>query len=547
MALSNLKHLVLILILLAFISPAIGARDESPQSAEFVSHHEQTEESTPTQAESPAQSESESKSESKSDKDGEDKPESSKALKEGASVTNHKITIDGVEIAYTATAGKMLLKDDQGKTKAEVFFVAYTKDGAADSANRPVTFGFNGGPGSASLWLHMGLMGPRRVVLTDDGMAPPPPYQLTDNESCLLDLTDVVMIDPVSTGYSRPAKGESAKQFHGYSEDIESVGEFIRQYITEFERWRSPKFLLGESYGTTRAAGLSGHLQEDHGMFLNGVVLVSTVLDFQTLRFATGNDLPYILFLPTYTATAWYHKQLDAALQADLRKTLDEVEDFARREYTLALMKGSRLTADERQNIVQKLSRYTGLSETVVDNADLRIGMGFFAKELLRRQKRTVGRIDSRFIGIDRNAIGDSYDYDPSLSVIGGPFTGTINDYLRRELQYKDERRYNTFGQVRPWNYRNFTNRFLNAGETLREAMTKNQYLKVFVASGYYDLATPHFAADYTFEHLGLDPSLQGNITFGYYEAGHMMYIHKPSLLKLKKDLQAFYESALLR
>jgi carboxypeptidase C (cathepsin A) len=477
-------------------------------------------------------------------------------LKDEIVETRHTAVINGREIAYTVTAGTMVLQEeekedeDTRKPKAAVFFIAYTKEGE-EVAGRPITFSFNGGPGSSSVWLHLGVLGPRRVPVEQEGDVGgqcrplPPPYRLVDNEHSLLDVTDLVFIDPVSTGYSRAAPREKIKQFHNFKKDIESVGEFIRLYTTRARRWTSPKFLIGESYGTTRAAGLSGHLQDRHGLYLNGIMLVSSILNFQTADFHPGNDLPYPLFLPTYTATAWYHRRLDDALQQDLRQTLDEVEAFAGGEYTLALMKGAKLTADERAHIVQKLTRYTGLSADYIERANLRIEIHRFVKELLRDERRTVGRLDSRFTGIDRDAAGEQYDYDPSYAVIQGPYTATLNDYVRGELQFESDLPYEILtGRVWPWKFEQHENQYVDVADTLRDAMSKNPFLKIFVANGYFDLATPYFATEYTFNHLGLDPDRQQNIAMAYYPAGHMMYIHDPSLAQLKVDLAAFVASA---
>jgi carboxypeptidase C (cathepsin A) len=461
--------------------------------------------------------------------------------------TQHTTTVDGRELAYSATAGRMKLTDEAGKAKAELFYVAYVLDGVSDPAQRPITFAFNGGPGSSSVWLHLGAFGPRRVRMAAEGWAPPPPYELIDNAHSLLDVTDLVFIDPVTTGYSRAAEGESAAQFHGVTPDVEWVAEFIRLYTTRELRWPSPKFLAGESYGTTRAAALAGHLQERHGMYLNGIVLVSAILNFQTARFDVGNDLPYVLFLPTYAATAWHHKRVSREYQNDLRAFLDEVERFALLEYMPALARGDALPAADRERLVAKLGRYTGLSLEFIERSNLRIEIGRFTKELLRDERRTVGRLDSRFKGIDLDAAGERYEYDPSMSAILGPYTATINDYVRRTLKYENDLPYEILtGRVQPWKY-DQENRYLNVAETLRKAMTRNPYLKVFVASGYYDFATPYFAADYTFQHLGLDPSLRGGVSFGYYNAGHMMYIHEGELARFKRDIAAFVRAATQR
>jgi carboxypeptidase C (cathepsin A) len=461
--------------------------------------------------------------------------------------TRHKLTLEGRELEYTATAGRMKLTDETGKAKAELFYVAYVLDGVADVATRPITFAFNGGPGSSSVWLHLGAFGPKRVKMTAEGWAPPPPYELVDNAQSLLDVTDLVFIDPVTTGYSRAAEGESASQFHGVTPDVEWVAEFIRLYTSRELRWPSPKFLAGESYGTTRAAALAGHLQERHGMYLNGLVLVSAILNFQTARFDVGNDLPFVLFLPTYAATAWHHKRVSREYQNDLRAFLDEVERFAIAEYMPALARGDALSGAERERLVARLGRYTGLSLEFIERCNLRIEIGRFTKELLRDERRTVGRLDSRFKGIDLDAAGERYEYDPSMSAILGPYTATINDYVRRTLKYENDLPYEILtGRVQPWKY-DQENRYLNVAETLRRAMTRNPYLKVFVASGYYDFATPYFATDYTFQHLGLDASLRGGVTFGYYAAGHMMYIHEGELARFKRDVASFVGAATKR
>ncbi len=469
------------------------------------------------------------------------------------SVTKHRITIGGNELAYTVTAGTIVLREEREKegekagesdghvARVELFFVAYTRDDTADVASRPLTFSFNGGPGSSSVWLHLGVLGPRRVVLADDGAMLPPPARLVDNESTLLDVTDLVFIDPVSTGYSRVVKGDRSKAYHHFNKDIEAVGDFIRLYTTRYRRWQSPKYLIGESYGTTRAAGLSGYLQERHSLYLNGLMLVSSVLSFQTLEFDTGNDLPYMLFLPTYAATAWYHKRLSAAYQRDLVATLAEVEAFAFGDYALALLRGDALPDDEQQRIAEQLAAYTGLSVEYVRATNLRINIHRFVKELLRDQRRTVGRLDSRFTGIDRDAAGEYHEHDPSLSGIMGPYGGAMNGYVREELEYENDLPYEILtGRVHPWNYSAWENRYVEVGETLRKAMAINPFLRVHIASGYYDLATPYFATEYTVNHLHLEPELRRNISISTYEAGHMMYIHLPSLAKLKRELAQF-------
>ena len=463
------------------------------------------------------------------------------------SETQHTVTIDGKEIAYTAKAGTLVLRDDAGDAKATIFYVAYTRNGMEDLSRRPITFSFNGGPGSSSVWLHLGVLGPRRVLMEEEGTPLPPPFKLVDNEFSLLDVTDLVFIDPVSTGYSRPAPGEEAKQFHGVEQDIESVGEFIRLFATRAQRWDSPKFLIGESYGTTRAAGLSSHLQENLGMYVNGIMLISTILNFQSARFVPGNDLPYILFLPTYTATAWYHHKLPQDLQElTLEDVLAQAEAFAMGPYTIALMKGAALPSEEHAEIVSQLARFTGLSETYLEQTNLRINIHRFVKELLREERHTIGRFDSRIKGIDRDAAGEHHDYDPSYAIVQGAYTAALNYYVRSVLDVKIDKSYEILtGNVQPWDYGKHQNRYLNVAESLRQAMTYNPYLKVFVGNGYYDLATPYLATEYTFNHLELDPTLHDHISMGYYEAGHMMYLHLPSLAKLKADLTAFVKATL--
>ncbi len=474
------------------------------------------------------------------------------------SVTQHVYTSGGQAIHYTVTAGTIVLKEESEKKKgddasqsegekarASIFFIAYTRDDVPDKTRRPVTFSFNGGPGSSSVWLHLGVLGPRRVALDEFGNLPQPPYRLVENEHALLDLTDLVFIDPVSTGYSRAVAGEKARDFHGFTKDIQSVGDFIRLFTSRYGRWTSPKFLAGESYGTTRAAGLAGYLQDRHGLYLNGLMLISSILNFQTALFDPGNDLPYLLFLPTYTATAWYHKRLVPSLQHDLRAALREAEAFARGDYALALLQGAALPAERRRNIAARLARLTGLSLDYVERANLRIEIQRFTKELLRDKRRTVGRLDSRYQGVDRDAAGESPEYDPSYANIQGPYTATLNDYVRGELKYESDLPYEILTErVSPWSYGEHENQYVNVAETLRKAMLINPHLKVFVASGYYDLATPYFATEYTLNHLGLEPDLQANIKLGYYEAGHMMYVHLPALIQLKSDLAAFLSSA---
>jgi carboxypeptidase C (cathepsin A) len=471
--------------------------------------------------------------------------EAAKPLEDKLVVTHHKVRIGGQEVAYTATAGTLVLREEDGKAKASLFFIAYTRDGVKDPARRPIAFTYNGGPGSSSVWLHLGAFGPRRVLMDDEGMPLAPPYRLVDNGESLLDVTDLVFIDPVSTGYSRPAQGEDPNQFHGLREDIKWVGEFIRLYTGRFARWSSPKFLVGESYGTTRSAGLSRYLQESHGMYLNGIVLISSILNFETARFDVGNDLPYPLFLPTYTATAWYHQRLPPDLQADLKKALAEAESFALGEYTLALARGNELPAAERRAVAARLARLTGLSPDYLERANLRPVISGFVKELLRDSRQTVGRIDSRYKGVDRTATGETYEYDPSSAATQGPFTAMLNDYVHSELGFASDLPYEILtDRVRPWNYKDFANQYVNVAEDLRRALAENASLKVFVANGYFDLATPFFATRYTFDHLGFDPTYPQRVSMAYYECGHMMYVRRADREKLKSDVAGFIAAA---
>ncbi|MDT7807878.1 MAG: hypothetical protein QOJ70_1691 [Acidobacteriota bacterium] len=459
------------------------------------------------------------------------------------SVTKHEIRIGGRVLRYTVTTGMMPLKSAAGETEARIFYMAYTADNPVNPTQRPLMFSFNGGPGSSSVWLHLGALGPRRVQMLADGGMPPPPFQLVDNEQTWLDFTDIVFIDPVGTGYSRAAKPELANKYFGLQGDIQSVGEFIRLYLARSGRWTSPLFLVGESYGTTRASGLSGYLIE-RGIAFNGIMLISTIMNFQTARFTRGNDLPYVLFLPTYSAIAWYHKRLAPDLQGDLRKTLDEVEHWAANEYTIALAKGDRLTPSERQEVIDRLNRYTGLDKRFIDDSDLRIEIQHFDKELLRDQKRTVGRLDGRFKGLDALAVSETPDFDPSLAAIRPPYTATFNQYVRSELGFRSDTEYFILGGgVGRWDF-GADNAYADTSESLRSAFAKNPYMKLFVASGFYDLATPYFATQYTLRHMGLDPSLQGNVTTTFYEAGHMMYIDQTSLAQLKRDAAAFVQNA---
>ncbi len=464
----------------------------------------------------------------------------SKALKENVSETSGSITIDGKKVPYKATAGNIIIKDNQGNPKGSIFYIAYHKDDIQDLKQRPIAFCFNGGPSCASVWLHLGALGPKRVALTHEGKAIFP-YHHEDNEFSLLDVADLVFVDPISTGYSCVAPGEDAKQFHGVDEDIQSLAQFIRLYTTRTGRWESPKFLIGESYGTLRAAGLAGLLHNDYRMSLNGVILISSILDYQTMyNVEVDNDLPNILYLPSYTAAAWYHKKLPSDLQKkSLAEAVKESEAFAIDEYSIALLKGASLDKQQREQTIQKLARYTGLSPLVIEKAQMRIDPFQYRKELLKEDNRTIGRFDIRFKGIDSDACAKYAEYDSSLEELTGIFTAVFNDYARNQLNWKTDEEYRTLVSIRNWNYK-AANRYLNVAPTLAEVMAKNPNFRVFVASGYYDLALPYFTSDYSFNHLGYDGSLLKRVTKKYYEAGHMMFIYRPALIQLKKDVAGF-------
>lgn len=482
-----------------------------------------------------------------SEKNTSEKP-TSPNVEEKQSVTHHKIRLHGQDIEYTVTTGTIVLKDedfDEGeKQKASIFYIAYTKD--AEKEDRPVTFSFNGGPGSSSVWMHLGLVGPKRVFMSDEGEPIGPPYQLVDNAYSLFDISDLVFIDPVSTGYSRPVPKEKAEQFHDVKKDIESVGEFIRVWTTRNQRWLSPKYLIGESYGTTRAAGLAGYLHQRHGMYLNGIMFISSILNFITARFDEGNDLPFILYLPSYAATAWYHKKLSEDLQADLEKTIQETRDFALNEYMLALMKGNDLQDPERKEIIKKLAQFTGLSEQYISGTDLRINIHRFCKELLRDKGITIGRLDSRYKGFDRDSVGETHEVDPSYAATLGPYTATMYDYLRKDLDYETDLPYEILTSLyQTWKYEDYQNHYVNTGQDLRKGFQMHPGLKVIVCNGYFDLATPFLATEYTFKHIQLPKEQQANIKMTYYEAGHMMYLHIPSLKKLSEDLHEFIQNTM--
>jgi carboxypeptidase C (cathepsin A) len=461
-------------------------------------------------------------------------------------VTHHQITVAGKTLKYTATAGRLPIKRGDGKIEAEMFFVAYSLDGQ-DASKRPVTFAFNGGPGSASIWLHMGALGPRRVALTPDGFLPAAPYHVEDNPYTLLDKSDLVLVDAIGTGFSRPETSELGKKFWGVKGDIDSFSEFIRLYITRYDRWTSPLFLLGESYGTTRAAGIAGQLAEQ-GISFNGITLLSMVLNFQTLEDTKTNDEPYILLVPSFTMTAGYHHKLPADLQQDVNKARQQAEQWASGEYTQALNKGDALSSEERQRIVEQMSRYTGLSKEVIDQANLRIDVPKFTHYLLIDQKLRVGRLDGRYTGPDPNGLMDTPFYDPTEANILAPYNTVFNSYVRTELGYKTDMPYHVFARdtgFEKWDWGSAGEGFPDTASALRRALVRNPFLKVLVMEGYYDLATPYYAANFTIDHLDLPAKYRGQVSYATYEAGHMVYLPTESLKKMRSDEGAFMDKSM--
>ncbi len=477
-------------------------------------------------------------------KDGESKEKRRRLLGIEPVETHHELVLGNRRLRYTARAGALSLKDEFDETEAEIFFTAYELDGVEDRAARPLTFAFNGGPGSASIWLHLGALGPKRVRMEKEGWMPRPPFLLDDNDQTWLDQTDLVFVDPAGTGYSRAAKEELDKKFWSFQGDINSVGEFIRLYLTRYTRWTSPLFLAGESYGTTRAAGLAGHLV-DRGITFNGIFLISTVLDHLAIRFGRANDLPFQLFVPTYAATAWYHSQLRESLQSrPLGDLVAEVKAWSEGPLTAALMKGDRLGDGERRAVARKLADYTGLDLEYVLGSNLRVDIFRFCKELLRGEKRSVGRLDSRFRGVEALAVTEVPEFDPSMHAITPPYTSTFCHYARTRLGIETDLVYETLSNTvnEKWEYEKG---YLPAtGETLRAAMAKNPYMKVFVGQGYYDLATPLLATEYMVSHMNVDPELRANLEMHTYEAGHMFYLDLDSLAAFKADVDAFFARA---
>jgi carboxypeptidase C (cathepsin A) len=458
-------------------------------------------------------------------------------------VTKHSINVDGKVLNYTATVQQMPIKNASGDTEAHIFYMAYTLDGVTDASKRAVTFCFNGGPGSASMWVHMGGMGPRSPRLMPNGAMPQPPYQLKDNQDTWLDKTDLVFIDPVGTGYSRAKTIEIARRMNGVNGDIQSVGEFIRMYVTRNNREVSPLFIAGESYGTFRAAGLGGYLIE-RGIAFNGIILIGTTLNLETI-WSRSDDLVYELEFPTYAADAYYHKKVAADLQKkDLKAFLKDAEAFAMGDYANALAKGDELSPAERKATIDKLVRFTGLEPRYLDESNLRWDVSHYTRQLLRDTHETIGRYDGRLAGPSSMNTGETSEYDPSSTLITPPFTAMFTHYVRTELGYKTDLYYYPSGGIQPWDY-GVQNGFGDTTAMLRNAMVKNPYMKVLVAAGYYDLATPYYAVEYTFNHMGLSPLMHKNITWDFYQSGHMLYIDSDSHTKLKHDVSDFIQSCL--
>jgi len=481
---------------------------------------------------------------------GEKKPEQPPATKQPVAtlpdatkppvVTEHAIEIGGRELAYKAEAGMLPLLKEDGGPRASIFYVAYTLVTEADAAARPIMFCFNGGPGASAVWLHLGGLGPRRAKVNPDGSLPPPPFELVTNEHTILPVCDLVFIDPVSTGYSRAAKDEKASQFYGKDPDIAAMAEFIRLYTTRNTRWRSPKYLCGESYGVFRAAGLAAELQQDQGMFLNGLVLVSGLVDYGTIIPGPSNDLPFSLFLPSYTAVAHAHGRLPEDLQADRAKALAEAEAFAAGDFALALYAGAALPEPKRRQIAVTIARLTGLPEQFVLDHDLRVDPSAFREELLADKRLILGRFDGRITGRDGDQAGGSPRFDPSYDAALGPLAAAMNAYVREELKFESDLPYRVLTGVGPWPQDQ--NRYSSTARQLGEAMSRNHHLRVLVQTGACDLAVPYRSMVHSINHLMIDPELLANVSYATYDSGHMMYLKLEDLAKLERDLRAFLE-----
>ena len=457
------------------------------------------------------------------------------------SVTHGTVPHDGRPLAYRATAGLMAMKDEAGKTKANVFFVAYDTE-AADTASRPLTFLFNGGPGAAAVWLHLGGCGPKVVELDPKGEPVGPPYRLVDNPSTWLGSSDLVFVDPVGTGYSRPAPGEDAHQFYGYRNDLESTADFVRAYLTKYRRWGSPLYLAGESYGTTRCAGLAGFLADRYGIQVNGVTLISSVLDFSALSPTPANDLAYEMYLPTYAAVAWYHHRLAPPYAADLQKAIDAATAFATERYLPALNRGAGLPPGDRAHVIQQLAALTGIPADVWDRGDLRVGPGEFEKMLMGDGHHIVGRFDGRVVGYDPAGNATYPSFDPSLSYYLPAYASTFNRYVRETLKYENEVPYEVLSEsVGPWPMtQGHSDGPLYITDDLQDTLLQHPHLRVQFVSGRFDLATPFFAADYTVDRMQLDPAARDRVSHLYFPSGHMIYHNRTAAQDLSAAMDRF-------
>lgn len=469
--------------------------------------------------------------------------------KETSSVTEHSISINGKSIAYKATASTILLNNEKDQPSALMYSTAYTRSDVKDLSKRPVAFIYNGGPGSASVWLHMGAFGPRRVVTNNTAATPPAPYKLVDNASSLLDKADLVFIDPVGTGFSHAVGDAKDKDFWGVDPDVKSLAQFINIYISRNNRWNSPKFLIGESYGTFRSVALAEYLDSNDGISVNGIVLISSVLDMGTLSFSTGDDRSYIFYIPTYAAAAWYYKVLKDRPD-NLDTFLDKARQFASTEYAAALMKGSKLDSTEKAEIAKKLAGFTGLSADYLIKANLRVELSQFMTELQRNRGLTIGRYDARFKGDIYDMLTEYAEFDPSFSGVYSAFTSAFNSYVRHDLKFGKDMTYKILPMEpsRNWDWKHGRGSFFpgapNVEGDLIRLLIENPYLKVQVENGFYDMATPFFATEYTMDHLLLPGNARERIQLNYYQAGHMMYLHEQDLKKLKSNVAAFIDSA---